>query len=103
MKKSNKEKLLNFIIQIRTLDYNWYHDHIDQAAYDEQCEKSLDGLFDCVDQLLKMEQEKTIKWMSNYWSTLKNLGSTDKQLIIKMNKYFDSLANKTIKKIDYEG
>lgn len=40
----------------------------------------------------KQEREKVIKWIANYWKTLKQQGMTEKQLIMKFNKYLEKIV-----------
>lgn len=38
-------------------------------------------------------EQKVIRWIYNYWKTLKSHGMTEKQLIIKMNSFFEKQLN----------
>lgn len=35
---------------------------------------------------------KEIRWLYNYWKTLKQQGLTEKQFIVEFEKYFETLA-----------
>lgn len=44
------------------------------------------------ERLKEKEQAKVIRWMYNYWKTLKEHGMTERQLIIKFDNYLKSLV-----------
>lgn len=44
------------------------------------------------DRIREKEQTKVIKWLYNYWRTLKSEGMTEKQFIIRFDNYLSSLV-----------
>lgn len=48
-------------------------------------------------QVEKEAEERTIKWLNNYWKTLKEHGMTEHQLIIEFNKYLKKLLSSSKK------
>lgn len=40
---------------------------------------------------MNRDQKRTFKDIYNYWKTLKDMGITEKELIMKMNSFFDNV------------
>lgn len=74
------------------LDAEYNKDHITASALEVYYDEIYQIVKDSNTKVRKLEEQKMIRWIRNYWKELKQFGMTQRAFIIKFDKFLDGLV-----------